>query len=224
MNDANAAAVAELTFGTGESTNLLVVRVDQGVGAGLVLDGSLFRGAFSAAGEIGHVVVDPDGELCACGKRGCLETEIAAPALAELLADVGSREIDVLRCAGERLGAALAPVISALDLTDVVLSGPEPILSETFRSAAVRELAARTMPEIGDRLVIRPSGRPRRRRAGRRRTGARPRVGHPMTALATSSTLLGRQCRIRPASPGGRTRAPSHPRSNPNHPVPMWTT
>lgn len=158
-NDANAAALAALTFGRGESTNLLFVRVDQGVGAGLVLDGNLFRGSFSAAGEIGHVVVDPDGALCTCGKHGCLETEIAAPALAQLLRDAGpTAEVDVLRRAGERLGDALAAVVSALDVTDIILSGPDPIVSETFRAAAARAIATRTMPEIGGRLTVRPSG------------------------------------------------------------------
>lgn len=157
-NDANAAAVAELTFGTGESADLLLVRVDQGVGAGLVLDGALYRGAYSAAGEIGHVVVDPDGAPCACGKRGCLETEIAAPVLDEILSHATpERQAEAIRRAGGRLGVALAPLISALDVIDVVISGPPPINTEAFREAAADEVAARTMPEIGGRLTIRPS-------------------------------------------------------------------
>ena len=85
VNDANAAALAELMFGEGTATNLICVRVDEGVGAGLVLDGRLYAGSSYAAGEIGHVVVDPDGTRCACGKRGCLETEVSEPLLAGLL-------------------------------------------------------------------------------------------------------------------------------------------
>ena len=85
VNDANASALAELTFGVAHSSDFLMVRVDQGVGVGLVLDGALYRGARSASGEIGHVVVDPDGSLCTCGKRGCLETEISAPLLGRLV-------------------------------------------------------------------------------------------------------------------------------------------
>ena len=90
VNDANAAALAELTFGEQTAGNLVCVRVDEGVGAGLVLDGRLFAGSTYAAGEIGHVVVVPDGALCACGKRGCLETEVSEPLLAgRLEADAG---------------------------------------------------------------------------------------------------------------------------------------
>jgi predicted NBD/HSP70 family sugar kinase len=135
INDANAAALAELVYGQSHATNFVLVRVDQGVGAGIVLDGALFRGARAASGEIGHVVVDPDGAPCPCGKRGCLETEIS----------------------GERLGAALATVVSALDIEDVVLSGPEHVLTEQFRQAMVSAVASRTLPEIGEALTIRPS-------------------------------------------------------------------
>jgi predicted NBD/HSP70 family sugar kinase len=156
-NDANAAALAELTFGDGDSTNLILVRVDEGVGVGLVLDGVLFTGARSAAGEIGHVVVDPDGAPCACGKRGCLETAVSVPLLDRRLDEAGADAIDVLREAGEALGAALATVVSALDVSDVVLSGPAPIATETFRGSMVRAVAERTMPEISDRLVVRAS-------------------------------------------------------------------
>lgn len=162
INDANAAAMAELTFGQPTSTNLVLVRIDQGVGAGLVLDGALFRGARSASGEIGHVVVHPDGRTCACGKQGCLETEISAPTLTRLLQaaeqnDGTTSRIEVLRHAGEQLGTALATVLSALDISDVVISGPEPVVTETFRAATIDALAALTMPEISAQLTVRPS-------------------------------------------------------------------
>jgi predicted NBD/HSP70 family sugar kinase len=157
-NDANASALAELTFGVAHSSDFLMVRVDQGVGVGLVLDGALYRGSRSASGEIGHVVVDPDGSICACGKRGCLETEITAPLLGRRLGAAGSEgEIEILRRAGERLGTALATVLSALDIGDVILSGPEPVATETFRQATIDAVAARTMPEISEELTLRAS-------------------------------------------------------------------
>lgn len=154
INDADAAALAELTFGEPADVaprHLICVRVDEGVGAGLVLDGRLYTGSGAAAGEIGHVVVVPDGRPCACGKRGCLETEVAAPLLARRAGT------DVLARAGDHLGAALATVLSALDITDVVLSGSEAVTAETFRRAAADAIAARTMPQLADRLVVRPS-------------------------------------------------------------------
>jgi predicted NBD/HSP70 family sugar kinase len=158
-NDANAATLAELTFAHQGSTDLLLVRVDQGVGAGVVLGGRLLRGSTAAAGEIGHVVVDPTGAPCSCGKRGCLETQIAGPAL-EAQLDAARCEEDreaVLARVGTLLGAALALVVSTLDIAEIVFSGPPPVVGSTFRAAAREAIAARTLPEIADRLAIRPS-------------------------------------------------------------------
>jgi len=123
-----------------------------------VLDGAMYTGSRSASGEIGHGVVDPAGSLCPCGKHGCLETEISAPLLDRRLgAADGPGEIEVLRRAGERLGTALATVLSALDIGDVILSGPEPVGTETFRQATIDAVAARTMPEISEDLTLRAS-------------------------------------------------------------------
>lgn len=154
-NDANASALAELTFGTSNATNFVLVRVDQGVGAGLVLNGELLTGAAAGAGEIGHVVVQPDGDECTCGKRGCLETKISAPLLQQI--HDGADDDDVVRLAGAHLGAALASILSALDVADVVLSGPSQVATETFRDAVRDAVADRTLPELGERLVVRPS-------------------------------------------------------------------
>jgi len=152
-NDANAAVLGELGLGGEADRSLLLVKVGQGVGAGLVLDGHLVVGDRFAAGEIGHVVVDPDGEVCACGRTGCLETVIAAPRLRRR-----SRAGDAAAertAAGLRLGEALAPVISTLNLREVVLSGPLDVLDETFRAAALDAVRARTMPAIGDHVDLR---------------------------------------------------------------------
>ena len=73
-NDANAGALGEARFGAGKGyRNQLYVNIGTGIGAGLVLEGRLYRGAHGLAGELGHVTVVPDGALCDCGKRGCLE-------------------------------------------------------------------------------------------------------------------------------------------------------
>jgi predicted NBD/HSP70 family sugar kinase len=157
VNDANAAALAELTFGEPASPHLVCVRIDEGVGVGLVLDGRLFTGSSHAAGEIGHVVVSTDGAACACGKRGCLETEVSEPLINGRLEQEGTDEAAVLRAAGTHLGTALATVVGALDVTDIVLSGPVCVTSATFRAATAEAIAARTLPVIGERLVVRPS-------------------------------------------------------------------
>lgn len=72
-NDANCAAWAEYRFGAGKgSRHMCYVTFSTGCGLGIVIDGKLYRGATGTAGEIGHTVVDPDGPLCSCGKRGCV--------------------------------------------------------------------------------------------------------------------------------------------------------
>jgi N-acetylglucosamine repressor len=74
-NLAHMAALAEYTFGSGQKrTNLVVIYISQGIGAGIILHGELFHGDAYGAGEIGHAVVAEDGQLCNCGNYGCLET------------------------------------------------------------------------------------------------------------------------------------------------------
>lgn len=81
-NDSQVAALAEHTFGAGRlDRNLVVIKAGRGIGAGTILNGQLFQGDHSAAGEIGHVVVVEDGQPCRCGKRGCLETVASSEAL-----------------------------------------------------------------------------------------------------------------------------------------------
>jgi predicted NBD/HSP70 family sugar kinase len=153
-NDANAAALGELGLGGPADRSLFLIKIGQGVGAGLVIDGQLVLGDRFAAGEIGHVVVEPRGDRCACGRRGCLETVIAAPMLRQRLAGAAD-ESKVRLAAGRRLGVALAPVVSTLNLREIVLSGPMDLLDRTFRDAALEAVRERTMPAVGDNVEIR---------------------------------------------------------------------
>jgi predicted NBD/HSP70 family sugar kinase len=154
-NDANTAVLGEHTFGQTGDGGLMVLRVGTGVGAGLVLEGSLLHGHRGAAGEIGHVVVDTGGELCACGRTGCLETILAVPHLRRRLA--AGDAVEVLTRVGEQLGAALAPVVGTLNLHELVLSGPQELLDGPLREAADRVIRARTMPVSAEGLVVRTS-------------------------------------------------------------------
>ena len=159
-NDANAAALAEHSFGDADS-DMMLVKVGHGVGAGLLLDGRPLFGSRFAAGEIGHVVVGTDGGLeCVCGKRGCLETWLAVPRLEAALAAAESGESaasadTILREAGQRLGIALAPVVGALNLAEVVLSGPTELLDGVLATATIETLRARTMAEFHGDLTLR---------------------------------------------------------------------
>jgi predicted NBD/HSP70 family sugar kinase len=150
--------MGELAYGDAAVDGLLVLRIGHGVGAGLVVDGRLVGGRKGAAGEIGHVVVDPEGRPCACGRRGCLETLLAAPRLRAAVAEAGEDgRAQVLADLGRTLGIVLAPVAAALNLREIVLSGPPDLLSGPLADAAAATIAERTMPVIGGDLPVRVS-------------------------------------------------------------------
>lgn len=161
-NDANTRALGEFTYGSAAGSGCMVVTVGQGVGAGIVVDGALVLGRHHAAGEIGHVTV-VDGDVrdeppldCACGRTGCLETVLSVPALRRRTAGLSPEDSDAaLASVGRLLGIALAPVVSALDLAEVLLSGPSELLDGPLRDSALATVRARTMPVIGHGLALR---------------------------------------------------------------------
>ncbi len=154
-NDANVAALAEHSFG-GADSDMMLIKVGHGVGAGLLLDGTPLFGSRFAAGEIGHVVVGTDGGAqCACGKRGCLETWLAVPRLEQAIAASPDDRDTILSEAGQRLGIALAPVVGALNLAEIVLSGPTHLLDGALATATIETLRARTMAEFHGDLTLR---------------------------------------------------------------------
>jgi glucokinase len=92
-NDARAAAWAEARFGAGAGTDdLVLVAVGTGIGGGLVLDGAVYRGAAGLGGEVGHMIVAPDGDPCDCGNRGCLEAMASGSALGRLARAAAARD------------------------------------------------------------------------------------------------------------------------------------
>ncbi|MET4061330.1 putative NBD/HSP70 family sugar kinase [Arthrobacter sp. UYP6] len=156
VNDANAAVLAEISFSSADD-DLMLIKVGHGVGSGLVVGGRLLLGSRYAAGEIGHVTVGTDGGAqCACGKTGCLETWLSVPNLEAAAAggDAGTRE-RVLSEAGQRLGIALAPIVGALNLSEVVLSGPLNLLGGTLLEAAAVTLRKRTLDEFHSDVTFR---------------------------------------------------------------------
>ena len=101
-NDANLGALAEFRHGAGRGHQTMVfIKVSSGVGAGLILDGALFRGSNGTAGEIGHLTIDEQGPLCRCGSRGCLETYASVGMAQEMLAgQLPGASIDEIVAAG----------------------------------------------------------------------------------------------------------------------------
>lgn len=151
-NDANIAVLGEFTFGGGAEGGLMLLRLSTGVGAGLVLGGSLLHGHGGAAGEIGHVRVEEDGAACACGRRGCLETYLSVPRLRRRIVDDGPDR--VLTDAARHLAEALAPVVATLNLGEVVLSGPLDLV-EPLALAAAPLIRERVMPVTAEHFVVR---------------------------------------------------------------------
>lgn len=181
-NDANLGALAELGHGAARgATDVVYVKVASGLGAGIVLGGRLHRGATGIAGELGHVQVGEDGQVCRCGNRGCLETLVSAPRLLELLqpaydeplsvermleldasGDAGVRR--VLSDAGRAVGRALADLCNNLNPELVVVGGSlgaSASLDEAIRGSVERyaqpdtAAALRVVPgSLGDRAEV----------------------------------------------------------------------
>jgi len=85
-NDANAGALAEHRFGAARGrSHLVFLTMSTGIGGGMILDGRLYRGAGLSAGEVGHQMIVPDGPVCGCGKRGCLEAVASGAGIASRL-------------------------------------------------------------------------------------------------------------------------------------------
>ncbi len=135
-NDANAGAVSEHALGAGRGArDMAYLKVSHGVGAGLVLGGTLYRGATGAAGEIGHITLDERAGLCRCGNRGCLETFVSSAAVLELVRPSGQ------------------PVESVSDVVDAALAGDpgcSRVVSDTGRviGVVVAQLCNLLNPEL----------------------------------------------------------------------------
>ena len=97
-NDANSAAWGEAKFGAGRNTNhMMMLTVGTGIGGGIVINGSLYRGAFGIAAEFGHLRVVPEGHLCGCGARGCFEQYASGSALRRHAREAISASPDLAR-------------------------------------------------------------------------------------------------------------------------------
>ncbi|MFY9714628.1 MAG: ROK family transcriptional regulator [Microbacterium sp.] len=154
-NDANAAVLAEYTFGDAK-TDFMLIKIGKGVGAGLITGSQPLVGSRYAAGEIGHVVVGTDGgPRCACGKDGCLEAWLSITRLRAAIDGNPEGRDDILRDAGTRMAIAIAPIVAALDLSEVVLSGPAEMLDGILIDAAIETLHARTLEGVFEDVAIR---------------------------------------------------------------------
>jgi glucokinase len=145
-NDAKAFALAEGWTGAARHCrDYMAMVVSTGVGGGVVVDGRLLHGASGNAGHVGHMNVEPDGRLCACGARGCLEAEASGTAIASVTGHPARQApVDVVQRTGRLVGRAVASVVSLLDIRLAVVGGSVALgFGAPFLSAANEELHAR---------------------------------------------------------------------------------
>lgn len=172
-NDARAMALGESWFGGhGDVDSMVAVNIGRGVGAGVVISGKLYHGAQGIAGELGHMTIDLNGDICECGNQGCLQTFVSGAAIAERaekqiketvgnltgkevfeLARNGSQpHIDLLRETGRMIGIGLTNLIHLINPGKIVLGGGVmksekviiPTIHETIQKRALTPEAKQT--------------------------------------------------------------------------------
>ncbi len=174
-NDANCAALAESVIGVGKGADPLVyITISTGVGCGIVADGKILSGAYSSAGEIGHLTVVPNGKTCACGKQGCLELYSSGTAIANAATELKGVEIstkevfsaarngdatmlNIIADAADKLGLALSSVYHLIDPEMIVLGGSVTKDYAVFEDMLEKALQQYTQPVQGRKYNIKIS-------------------------------------------------------------------
>lgn len=184
-NDVRAAAFGAARLSPGSvGENLAYVNVGTGLSAGLILGGTLYRGSSGMAGEIGHLVFDPDGPRCNCGAQGCLETLVAGPAIARAGreavasgAETALRDLTPLTAeavyyaagegdpvaqaitdrAGAALGRALQGLVMSYDVARIILGGGVTRAGDLFLRPILREWARQGAESPLARAMLRPA-------------------------------------------------------------------
>ena len=160
-NDAKALALGEGWRGAARGErDFLAMVVSTGVGGGIVLEGRLLDGALGNAGHVGHVIVNPGGNVCGCGARGCVEAEASGTGIRALTGrDPAEADAATIERVGTMVGRGVASVCNLLDLRLAVVAGSVALgYGEPFFAAAQAELdaCARLSFSVGARIV--PAG------------------------------------------------------------------
>jgi predicted NBD/HSP70 family sugar kinase len=173
-NDANLGALAEVRWGAGVGSRCTVyLKMATGVGGALVLDGSLLRGTSGTAGEIGHVSLDPGGDVCRCGNRGCLELiaggtallqaiRTAAPHYEDLRALVAGATAGDQVCrrliadAGTHVGIVLGGLVNTFNPDRIVVGGELGTAGDLLVEPLRQSLARSAIPAATEHLTVVP--------------------------------------------------------------------
>ncbi|MCX4659530.1 ROK family transcriptional regulator [Streptomyces uncialis] len=173
-NDANLGALGELVWGSGRGVkDLAYIKVSSGVGAGLVINGEIYRGPGGTAGEIGHITLDESGPVCRCGNRGCLETFTAARYVLPLLrsshgpdltmervvrlardGDPGCRR--VVADVGRHIGTGVASLCNLLNPSRIVIGGDLAEAGELLLGPVRESVGRYAIPSAARQLSVLP--------------------------------------------------------------------
>jgi len=165
-NDANLGALGELTAGAGRGhRDFIYVKASNGIGAGLVLSGAVYRGAGGMAGEIGHTQLDPNGEWCRCGNRGCLEATVSVEVVRRQLEPLGidllaAQDVThpvarkVLAESGRTVGRVVASLCNALNPTAVILGGDLSATGDAFPDGVRESIERLAQPGTGGTVQV----------------------------------------------------------------------
>lgn len=175
-NDANVVALGEQRFGAGRGyASCMVITIGTGLGSGLILGDKLWTGRDGFAAEFGHTTVDPEGLLCPCGNRGCLEQYVSAGALvrfarermpgktseiltAEMVAELAKQgdaaALSAFNLLGYWLGIALASLTNLLNIQAVVIGGGVAASFDLLLPSLQQNIQPRCFPQMYERLVI----------------------------------------------------------------------
>ncbi len=156
-NDIGMAALGVLHFRDVGLRDLIVISVEGAVGMGVVVGGKLIEGENFAAGEIGHLTIDEHGGVCRCGRRGCLEVYITAAHAVSHDEDADAKQRKItLSAAGRALGILVAPIAIGLDLSKVIVVGPQDLVTDDFIDAAIETTNDRMLPVINTTVDVVP--------------------------------------------------------------------
>jgi predicted NBD/HSP70 family sugar kinase len=171
-NDVNTLAVAEKWAGDAHTaSNFVTLSVGRGIGLGIVVDRSLYRGSHGAGGEFGHMIVEPGGPRCECGRFGCLEAMVGEGALRRrvgerkghdvsreellMLVEMGdSAALDIVDSAGRKLGLAVANMVTLLNPELLIICGEGTALGSAFIDPIVSSVREQTFADLGRQLEI----------------------------------------------------------------------
>jgi N-acetylglucosamine repressor len=173
-NDVNTLTLGEKWLGTGQPVDhFIVITVGRGIGMGIVINGQIYRGKGGGAGEFGHMVIDPEGPPCDCGKCGCLESLISDRALInkakrEISPDISSLEelikhagqglhkaLKIFETAGSLLGQQIANLVNVLDPKLIIISGEGIRMGDFFFSPMRAAFHKYVMPGLAQDTEIR---------------------------------------------------------------------